>query len=128
MGGGLFGTPLYLNAKCLLFSALVIIVYNLPHPKTNAHFFVMLFLLGTSSYISLAWYDVLYDCNDRLKPTIFGWLSKSFKPPEYSEEYNDLPLKYQKMIRNIDIFVLIIVFITFLYPFWVTQKHILKEY
>ena len=122
MGGGLFGTPLYLNPKCLVFSLAILIVYWLPHPPTVAHNLVMGFLLATSAYIALAWYDVLFDCNDRLRPTLFGWLSKSFKPPEYSKEYDKLPLKYKKIIHNFDIGVLIIVFITFLYPFIFTGK------
>jgi hypothetical protein len=117
MGGGLFGTPLYLNIKCLIFSACILIVYWLPHPNTIAHNLVMGFLLATSSYISLAWYDVLYDCNDRLQPTLFGWMSKSLKPKEYSDKYKKLPLKQQKIIRIFDIVILSIVFITFLYPF-----------
>jgi hypothetical protein len=117
MGGGLFGTPLYLNIKCLIFSACILIVYWLPHPNTIAHNLVMGFLLATSAYISLAWYDVLYDCNDRLQPTLFGWMSKSLKPKEYSEKYKKMPLKQQKIIRIFDIVVLSIVFITFLYPF-----------
>ena len=117
MGGGLFGTPLYLNLKCLVFSAFILIIYWLPHPSTIAHNIVMGFLLATSAYISLAWYDVLYNCNDRLGPTIFGWLSKSFKPLEYSQQFNELPVKYKKIIRTVDIVVLIIIFFTFLYPF-----------
>ena len=122
MGGGLFGTPLYLNIKCLICSAIIIIVYYLPHPASIYHNIIMAFLLGTATYISLAWYDVLYDCNDRLKPTLLGWLSKPFKPPEYSKQYNELPLKYQKTIRNFDIFVLVVIFITFLYPFVFRNK------
>lgn len=118
MGGGLFGTPLYLNPKCLVFSAMILVVYWLPHPDTIAHNIVMGFLLGMSSYIALAWYDVMYDCNDRLKPTLLGWLSKSFKPSEYSQDYEDLPLKTKKIIRNFDIFILVIILITFLYPFF----------
>jgi len=117
MGGGLFGTPLYLNIKCLIFSAFILAVYWLPHPKTIAHNIVMAFLLGTSAYIILAWYDVLYDCNDRLKPTLLGWLSKPFKPKEYSDQYNKLPLKTQKIIRGVDIFVLSILAVTFAYPY-----------
>jgi UDP-N-acetylmuramyl pentapeptide phosphotransferase/UDP-N-acetylglucosamine-1-phosphate transferase len=117
MGGGLFGTPLYLNIKCLIFSAFIISIYYLPHPIGLAHNFVMIFLLGTTAYILLAWYDVLYDANDRLKPTLLGWLSKPFKPQEYGDEYNKLPLKAQKVIRIVDIGVLAIVFIAFLYPF-----------
>ena len=122
MGGGLFGTPLYLNAKCLVFSAFILIIYWLPHPKAIAHNIVMAFLLGTSAYIALAWYDVLYDCNDHLKPTLLGWLSKPFKPKEYSDGYNALPLKTQKIIRNVDIFVLSVLAITFIYPFVFTSK------
>jgi hypothetical protein len=122
MGGGLFGTPLYLNIKCLIFSAFVITVYFLPKMTSFAHNFVMVFLLGMASYISLAWYDVLYDCNDRLKPTLLGWLSKSFKPPEYSQEYDDLPLKTKKVIRTVDIVVLSVVLFAFIYPFLFTKK------
>jgi len=122
MGGGLFGTPVYLNPKCLLFSLAIVMVYLLPHPKSVAHNIIMIFLLMTSSYIYLAWYDVLYDCNDRLKPTIFGWLSKPLKPKEYTDKYNDLPIKEQKTIRIIDITVLGILVITFLYPFIFERK------
>jgi hypothetical protein len=117
MGGGLFGTPLYLNPKCLVFSAIVLILYWLPHPPHIAHQFVMGFLLATSAYIGMAWYDVLYDCNDKFHPTLFGWLSMSFKPPYYKKEYEQLPVKYKKIIRNFDIFVLVIVLFTFMYPF-----------
>jgi hypothetical protein len=121
MGGGLFGTPLYLNLKCLVFSAIILIIYWLPHTKTIAHNIVMSFLLATSAYISLAWYDVLFDCNDRLGPTLFGWLSKPFKPKEYSDAYNKLPIKYQKIIHWFDVFVLIIIVLTFLYPYIYTS-------
>jgi hypothetical protein len=79
----------------------------------------MYFLIGMSSYIFLAWYDVIYDCNDRLKPTLLGWLSKSLKPKEYSEQYEQLPLKYKKTIRNVDFLILFILVITFLYPYYV---------
>jgi len=117
MGGGLFGTPLYLNPKCLVFSAIILTIYWLPIPATLPHNIVMGFLLATSSYISLAWYDMIYDCNDKLKPTLFSWMSKPFKPKEYQDEYNKMPTKYKKVIQRFDIAVLIIVFVTFLYPF-----------
>jgi hypothetical protein len=122
MGGGLFGTPLYLNPKCLIFSTVILMIYWLPHPTTFAHNVVMGFLLATSAYISLAWYDVLLDCNDRLHPTLFSWLSKPFKPKEYQKEYDNLPMKYQKIIRWFDISVLSILLFTFLYPFLIKMK------
>ena len=49
MGGGLFGTPLALNPKCLVFSAFVLAVYWLPHPKNYSHKIVVAFLLATLS-------------------------------------------------------------------------------
>jgi hypothetical protein len=123
MGLGIFNTPLYANIKCLVFSAFIIAIYYLPKPSTIAHHFVMIFLLGSSAYIAMAWYDVLYDCNDRLKPTLLGWISGPFKPKEYQYQYQQLPLKYQKIIRNVDIFVLIVLVITFIYPFYISKKN-----
>jgi len=122
MGGGLFGMPLALNPKCLVFSAFVIAIYYLPKPKSINNNFIMAFLLATSAYILLAWYDVIYECNDKFKPTLFGWMTKSLKPPNYQNQYDELPLKTQKTIRNFDIVVLIIVGITFLYPFLTKTK------
>ena len=113
----MFGTPLYLNPKCLVFSAFVLGVYWLPHPKAFSHRILMAFLLATSAYIIMAWYDVIYDCNDRLKPTLLGWMSKPFKPKEYSDAYDKLPIKYQKIVRTFDIAVLSILVITFVAPF-----------
>jgi pyrrolidone-carboxylate peptidase len=77
----------------------------------------MAFLLATAAYISLAWYDVLYDCNDHLGPTILGWLSMPFKPAEYRDKYNEMPIKYQKIVRGVDIVVLSLVVVAFIYPF-----------
>jgi hypothetical protein len=78
---------------------------------------VAAFLLATATYISLAWYDVLYDCNDHLGPTLLGWLSMPFKPKEYGEKYNELPVKYKKIVRTVDILVLALVAGAFVYPF-----------
>jgi hypothetical protein len=117
MGGGLFGTPLYLNIKCVIFSAAILVIYWLPKPKSIAHNIVMGFLLATSAYISMAWYDVLYSCNDHLGPTLLGWMSKPFKPKEYSDKYEELPIKYQKLVRAVDIAVLFVLVVAVVYPF-----------
>lgn len=122
MGGGLFNTPLYLNPKCLVFSAFVLGVYWMPHPVAYAHRVVMAFLLATTAYILMAWYDVIYDCNDRLKPTLLGWISGWFKPAEYNKQYEELPIKYQKVIRWFDIAVLIVLLVLLAFPFVVKSK------
>jgi hypothetical protein len=122
MAGGLFGTPLYLNPKCLVFSAFVLAVYWLPHPVAYAHKVVMAFLLACAAYVLMAHYDYLYDCNDRFGPTFLGWLFGWFKPKEYRDKYSALPIKYQKMVRNVDIVVLVVVLGLLAFPFFVKSK------
>lgn len=107
MAGGLFGTPLELNIKCIIFSAFVLAVYWMPHFKAFEHRVVMAFVLATTAYVLMAWYDQIYDCNDRLGPTILGWLSMPFKPQEYRDKYQQLPIKYQKIVRFVDIAILV---------------------
>ena len=123
MAGGLFGTPLELNPKCLVFSAFVLGVYWMPHPLALAHRIVMTFVLATAAYVLMAWYDVIYDCNDRLKPTLLGWISGVFKPKEYNEQYEQLPIKYQKIVRTFDIGILILIVGLLLAPYFVIGKN-----
>ena len=122
MGGGLFGTPLYLNPKCLVFSAFVLAVYWAPHPKPFAHRVIAAFFLATLAYVLLAWYDVIYDCNDRLRPTLLGWISMPFKPAHYRDEYEQLPVKYKKIIRWFDIAILAVLLILFILPFLTMRR------
>lgn len=117
MGGGLFGTPLYLNPKCLVFSGFVLAVYWLPHPKPLPHRIVAAFALATLAYVLLAWYDYLYDCTDKYGPTFLGWLSMPFKPVEYRQKMDALPIKYQKMVRWFDIAILIVLSILVFLPY-----------
>ena len=114
MGGGLFGTPLYLNPKCLVFSGFVLVIYWFMPPQaqlTPAQLSLKRAIsigLAIAAYIFMAWYDVLYDCNDRFKPTLIGWISKPFKPQEYTDQYNELPIKWQKIIQWSDIAFLVL--------------------
>jgi hypothetical protein len=108
MGGGLFGTPLYLNPKCLAFSAFLLGVYWLPHPKAYQHKVVAAFLIATLGYVLLAWYDYIYSCVDELGPTLLGWLSMPFKPETYRKKFDALPVKYKKIVRTVDIAILVV--------------------
>ena len=94
----------------------------MPHPVAFAHKIVANFILATAAYILLAYYDMIYDCNDRLKPTLLGWLSGWFKPKEYTEQYEQLPVKYQKIIRTFDIVVLVLILALLAFPFFVKSK------
>lgn len=113
MGGGLFGTPLALNPKCLAFSGLLIAVYWMPPwaslrtPYDIAFKRAVTILLAFTGYILMAWYDVIYDCNDRLKPTFLGWLSAPFKPADYQQKVDELPLKWSRIVRWVDVGALV---------------------
>ena len=117
MGGGLFGTPLYLNPKCLVFSAFVLGIYWMPHPAAYAHKIVAAFVLACAAYVLMAWYDLLFDCNDRLRPTLLGWMWAWAKPAGYQEEYEKLPIKYKKVIRTFDIVILIGIDVLLVLPY-----------
>lgn len=118
MAGGLFGTPLELNPKCLVFSAFVLLVYWMPHFKAYSHRIVMAFVLATTAYVLMAWYDKLYDCNDRFGPTFLGWISMPFKPADYRAKFEQLPVKYQKIVRTVDIVVLVVLVGLVFTPYW----------
>ena len=122
MGGGLFGTPLYLNPNCLVFSGFVLAVYWMPHPKPLTHRILTAFMLATLAYVLLAWYDMIYDCNDKLGPTLLGWLSMPFKPSSYRDQFNQLPVKYQKIVQWTDILILSVLLVLFVYPFIFTKR------
>jgi hypothetical protein len=117
MGGGLFGTPLYLNPKCLAFSGFLLGVYWLPHPKAYSHKIVAAFLLATLVYVLLALYDYIYDCKDKLGPTMLGWLSMPFKPASYKQQFDELPVKYKKIVRTFDVTVLFVLLILVFLPY-----------
>jgi hypothetical protein len=122
MGGGLFGTELALNPKCLVFSAFVLVVYWLPHPVALTHRIVVNFILACLAYVALAWYDMLYDCNDRFEPTLLGWMWKDLKPKEYQEKYDTLSPKTKKVIRTVDIAVLVALVLLLAYPYFVKSR------
>jgi len=117
MGGGLFGTDLALNPKCLAFSGFVLLVYWMPHPAALSHRILVNFILACLAYVMLAWYDVLYNCNDRFEPTLLGWMWKDLKPKEYRDKYEKLPEKTKKIIRTVDIAVLVILLVLAFAPY-----------
>lgn len=121
MAGGLFGTPLELNPKCLVFSAFVLLIYWMPHFKPIEHRIVMAFVLATAAYVFMAWYDKLYDCNDRFGPTFIGWLSMPFKPKEYRDKFQALPVKYQKIVRTVDIVILLVLIVLVFSPYYLAK-------
>ena len=102
MAGGIFPNhPFSLNIKCIIFTLVLAGGYWFaPHKNL----WVLAFLIWFP-YIALAWYDYMYDCRDKLKPTLvpFGryiWLP--FKPPGYKAEFNKMPADQIQAMNNLD--------------------------
>jgi hypothetical protein len=118
MGFKLFGTPLYLNEKCILFSAFVLFIFWMPHPKAWEHDLVLAFVIAMTAYVLMAWYDYIYDCNDKLGPTLLGALIGWAKPyggvPPGTKE---LPIKYKKIVGVFDLVVLIVLLGLLIVPY-----------
>lgn len=102
MAGGIFpGAPFKFNIKCVIFTAMLAGGYWFLPPK---NYFVLFFLLWFP-YIAMAWYDYMYECRDKLGPTIvpFGrymWLP--FKPPQYQAEYNKMSESQIGLMSRVD--------------------------
>ena len=117
MGGGLFGTPLYLNEKCIAFAAFILFIFWMPHQKTWQHEAVLAFVLAMAAYVLMAWYDYIYDCTDKLGPTLLGTFASWAKPPDVQKGYEELPIKYKKIIRVTDTIVLAILLGLLIVPY-----------
>jgi hypothetical protein len=66
-----------LNPKCLVFSGALALGYWYLPPKNPVT--VIGLLLG--GYIALAWYDELYNCDERLQPGLLDPVTGWLKPP-----------------------------------------------
>ena len=102
MAGGIFpGAPFTFNIKCVIFSAMLAGGYWFLPPK---NLFVLFFLLWFP-YLAMAWYDYMYECRNKLGPTIvpfgrFMWLP--FKPPQYQAEFNKMSERQIGLMGRVD--------------------------
>ncbi len=108
MGLGVFGTPLYANEKCIAFAAFILAIYFLPHFKAWQHEVVFAFVLAMFAYVVMAWYDYWYSCTDMFGPSFFALFVKWAKPEKNQKDYEALPVKWKKVVRTVDIVVLLV--------------------
>lgn len=102
MAGGIFpGKPFQFNLKCVIISLLLAGGYwTAPHKNIWVLFFLLWF-----PYIAIAWYDYMYDCQNKIQPTIvpFGryiWLP--FKPQGYKENFEKMADSQIKLMDRVD--------------------------
>jgi hypothetical protein len=87
MTGGIFTEhPFYPNPKCVLFStSLMAFYWYLPATK-NVFMLPIIFII---SYIAMAWYDYIYDCNIVMRSGSYigpNTFDSIFKPQRRNEE------------------------------------------
>lgn len=113
----MFGTPLYANEKCIAFAGFVLALYFLPHFKAWQHEAVFAFVLAMAAYVFMAWYDYWYACNDTFGPSFFALFVKWAKPEKNQKDYEALPVKWKKVVRAVDIAVLVVLVGLVFYPY-----------
>ena len=116
MAGGLFGRPFVLNEKCIVFSLLCIglFLYK-PNYNNQIILYTSIFILFVLSYVLMAWYDYIFDCQILpLKKGSIGGLTSIFKPKSHNKEKQEEhkePVKDNKL-KKIIIYISHILFIT----------------
>lgn len=102
MAGGLYeGRPFSFNVKCIVFTVLAAGGYWYLPPRNLWVLFVLLWL----PYVVMAWYDYMYDCSDKMQPTVvpFGrYLFLPFKPPGYKAEYAKMAQRQLGVMDRVD--------------------------
>jgi hypothetical protein len=56
----------------------------------------------------MAWYDYWYSCTDMFGPSFFALFVKWAKPEKNKQDYEALPVKWKKVVRTVDIVVLLV--------------------
>lgn len=89
------------NWKCVWISMILASGYwFLPHKNLAVLLFVLWF-----PYIAIAWYDYVYKCDRKLRPTLFPFgrlVYLPFKPDDYKREFASLPPEAIRAMDRVD--------------------------
>lgn len=111
--------PFHTNIKCVIFSGVLMALYWFLPRENNVYLLPVIFIF---SYVAMAWYDQVYNCNRKLYTGSFSdfgtildsifkpqKIKKSDVPPEKLKEL--LPEKEQRRVylRNVYLFHLLVV-------------------
>ena len=113
MAGGLFGKPFAFNIKCIIFSLIIMTLFLYKPDIQNTYLlYAILFIIFVISYVAMAWYDYIFDCN--ILPLRKGELSwqKYVKPEAHEpEKQEDWACEKDTSIKMILIYLTHILFI-----------------
>lgn len=100
MAGGIFPNyPFEVNAKCVIFSIIVIGLFFYSPPKMNNYWKSFTgFLLFVFAYVLMAWYDYKFECQKLAlkKGTSPYGITGQLKPPAHTESQIDSSKMTQK--------------------------------
>uniref|UniRef100_A0A6C0JDX9 Uncharacterized protein n=1 Tax=viral metagenome TaxID=1070528 RepID=A0A6C0JDX9_9ZZZZ len=124
MAGGIFiDKPFSFNIKCVIFAVIVILFYWLISANTVYLMFPVIFII---SYVSMAWYDFKYDCNDKLYSGIYSPISttNSIFKPQLRKIQTSRSVKDQEEIylRNVYILHAVAIAPLFIFTSWRSYK------
>jgi len=115
MSGGIFPSRTFnWNLKCIIFTLLIAGGYWFL-PQRNIY---VLFFLLWIPYVSMAWYDYLYDCKDKMQPTLFPfgrYIFLPFKPSGYQDEFKKMDKEQIQSMDALDHIFTWILFICILF-------------
>lgn len=118
MAGGIFvDQPFHPNLKCIIISILLIILHIIL-PKWNPLVMLLIFIV---SYIAIAWYDHLYNCDNKLYSGTFPFSMNTLdawgKPQRRDEKDKKNLVKDQERTykRNINLFHILFIMPLFIY-------------
>jgi len=97
MAGGIFvDQPFHPNPKCIVFSLALMISYWML-PQKNPFMLPLIFVVA---YVSMAWYDYMYNCDMKMYGGKYGgYLSSPFKP-QRREEGETKDTKDKNLLQN----------------------------
>ena len=87
MAGGLFGQPFSINIKCIIFSFICMALFLFrPDYNNKILLYGLLGIIFVIAYVSMAWYDYIFNCD--ILPLKRGklTLTSHIKPPVHEEE------------------------------------------
>jgi len=126
MAGGIFpNQPFTLNAKCVVFSLLIIGLFFIdskPFMKNNVILTLTLFILFVIAYVAMAWYDYFFDCQilplkrGSSKYTITGKMKPPLHNPEKQLSKNNIgeESRFNRIIIYTSHLILIVPFIAYI--------------
>ena len=98
MAGGIFvNQPFHPNIKCIVFSVALMISYWML-PQKNPFMLPLIFVVA---YVSMAWYDHLYNCDMKMYGGKYGgYLSSPFKPQRRTEDKSEEKSEEKDLLKN----------------------------